>query len=561
MWRLARRYGALAYWNVSEALLRAVGRRRPYAILKLDLAGTVTEEPIEQRLFGLPQRSPGDHFSLATLLRWARDDPQLRAVLIRCGELRAGWAKIQELRRGLVGLRDAGKFVCVCLTQAGLPEYLLASAAQQVVLAPAGTLDIAGLSSEVTFIAGALQKLGIEAELVQMGKYKSAAETFTRSDMSEPHREMVESLVHDLYEQIVEAVASGRGMDPAQIRALLDAGPFVAREAERARLVDALLYEDQAEERLQARYGDAAVIEQRDYFSRRRRRVRREVLRSGRGTVGVLHVTGTVKMGESIPGPDGASACGLTSLARDLKELRERKDINAIVLRVSSPGGSGLASDLMWHEVARTRERKPVVVSFGDVAASGGYYVGVAGKPVIAEGATITGSIGVLAGKALLRGLYDRVGVTKQIVTRGRHAALYSHYLPLGEEERQHLRVEAEHFYAEFIDRVVAGRQLSHASVEAVAEGRVWTGRQAWTRGLVDHLGGLERALDEAKALAGFAPSDWIAVERYPKPRRFWKLSFNLSPPTSRLTVIAPWLQFLGTQRVWAIMPFHFRFF
>ncbi len=561
MWRLARRYGALAYWNVSEALLRAVGRRRPYAILKLDLTGHVPEEPIEQRLFALPQRSPGDHFSLTTLLRWARDDPQLRAVLVRCGELRAGWAKIQELRRGLVGLRDAGKFVCVCLTQAGMPEYLLASAAQQIVLAPVGTLDIAGLSTEVTFVAGTLRKLGIEAELVQMGKYKSAAETFTRSDMSEAHREMVESLVHDLYEQIVEAVAGGRRMEPAQVRALLDAGPFVAREAERARLVDALLYEDQAEERLRARYANAAVIEHRDYFPRRRRSVRRAVLRTGRGTVGVLHVTGTVKMGESIPGPDGASACGLTALTRDLKALRERTDINAIVLRVSSPGGSGLASDLMWHEVARTRERKPVVVSCGDVAASGGYYLGVAGKPVIAEGATITGFIGVLAGKAQLRGLYDRVGVTKEVITRGRHAALYSNYVPLGEEERQRLKAEAEYFYAEFIDRVAAGRQLSHEQVEAVAQGRVWTGRQACARGLVDHLGGLERALEEAKVLAGLAPSDLVAVERYPKPRRLWKLSFNLSPRTTPLTVLAPWLQFLGAQRVWAIMPFHFRFF
>lgn len=561
MWRRARRYGALAYWQVSEAVLAALGRRRPYSILKLDLAGSLAEEPVEQRLFGLPQRTPDDHFNLIALLRWAREDPQLQGVFIRCGELRSGWAKVQELRRSLSALRAAGKLVFVYLVGTGIREYLIASAADQVYLPPAATLDVAGLSSEVTFIAGALHKLGIEAELVQMGKYKSAAETFTRSDMSEPHREMMESLVHDLYEQVIEAIASGRRLEPAAVRDLLDRGPFLARDAERARLVDALSYEDEAEQRLRARCGQGVVIEHRDYFARRRRAVRREVLRNSRGSVGLLYLTGTIKMGESIAGPEAASACGVASFTRDLKELREREDVQAIVLRISSPGGSGLASDLMWHEVNRTRERKPVVVSFGDVAASGGYYVGVAGRPVVAESGTITGSIGVLAGKPLLRGLYDRLGVTKQLVTRGRHAALHSNYVPLGQEERQQLQSEVEYFYAEFVDRVATGRQLSRERVEAVAAGRVWTGRQAGAQGLVDHLGGLERAVDEAKALAGFSPSDMVAVERYPKPRRLWKLSFNLNPPLTQVSVAIPWLRFIGTERVWAVLPFTFRFF
>jgi protease IV len=562
MLRSIRRYGSLAYWSLSEAVLFALGRRPPYGIVKIEIAGDLSEEPPETRLLGIMQGgSRGDYFSLVALLRWVREDPRVRGVLVRCGDLRIGWAKVQELRRSLAALRAAGKTVWCYLPHAGVQALVLASTADRLVLTPAGTLDIAGLSSEVTFLAGALKKLGIEAELVQMGKYKSAAETFTRSEMSDAHREMVESLVDDLYEQIIDAIAAGRHLERERVRALVDRGPFVAQEALEAGLIDALLYEDEAEEQLRAHCGDARTIEQHDYLARRGRAVRRMVMRQGRAAIGVLHLTGTMKTGESISGAEPASACGAKSVTRDLKELRERSDIRAVVVRVSSPGGSGLASDLMWHEVMRTRKRKPVVVSFGDVAASGGYYVGVAGSPVVAEAGTITGSIGVLAGKALLRGLYDHLGITKQVVSRGRHAGLYSDYVPLGDEERQRLQAEAEFFYADFLGKVASGRQLTPEAVASAAQGRVWTGRQAQSLGLIDQLGGIERALDEAKILAGLAPQDLVAVERYPKPRRRWKLSLNLNPPQARFTSLLPWARVLREERIWAILPFRFRFF
>jgi protease-4 len=560
MWVHVWRAAALTYWMLSEAVLRLFGRRPAYGVLTLEIAGDLPEAPAPPRLLGLLHRDRYDFFNLLALLRWAREDAQLRGVLIRCGNLRIGWAKVQEIFDAISALRAAGKTVWVHMVHADIQQYVLASAADQVLLAPAGTLDIAGLSSEVTFIAGTLQKLGIEAELIQMGKYKSAAEMLTRSDMSEPHREMLESLVHDLYAQIVDRIAAGRRMDAAHVCGLLDRGPFVAPEAQQERLVDGLLYEDEAEERLRARCDDAGVIEQHDYFVRRGRFVRRQALRRNRACIGVLHVTATLKMGESIAGPESAGATGVVSVCRDLKDLRERNDIGAVVLRISSPGGSGLASDLMWHEVMRTRACKPVVVSFGDVAASGGYYVGIAGAPLVAQAGTITGSIGVLAGKALLRGFYDRIGVTKELVTRGRHAALYSDYVPLGDEERMRLQTEAEFFYEDFIAKVAARRQLSPEAVAAVAQGRVWTGRQAHARGLVDQLGGIERALSEAKVLMGLAPDLLVAIERYPKPRRLWKLSFSLRPTRAR-TEIVPWPWFLLGERVWAVLPFNFRFF
>ena len=565
MWRRVLRYGTLAYLSCFELLRRALGRRAPYGVLKLDISGELSEQTVTYRVPGLLPRSRDDYFSLLAVLRLAREDPQLRGVLIRCGELHTGWAKVQELRRNVELLRAAGRTVWVVLNRAGIREYVLASAADRVIVAPAATLELTGLSTEVTFLAGTLEKLGIKAELVQMGKYKSAAESFTRSAMSAAHQEMVESLLHDLYEQVVEAIAVGRGMEHDAVVALLDRGPFLAREALNLRLVDDVLYEDEAEEKLRELCDHAKVIEAPDHFRRRGRTVRLDVLRRGGPLIGVVHMTGTIKMDDSIAGPERVSACGVSSVCRDLQELRERPDVGAVVLRISSPGGSGLASDLIWHEVSRLRQHKPVVVSFGDVAASGGYYIAVAGGPVFAEGGTITGSIGVLAGKALLRGLYERIGVTKQIITRGRHAALYSDYVPLGDEERQRMQAEAQSFYSDFLDKVCAGRKLSRDAVSAVAEGRVWTGRQALARGLIDTIGGFEAALAQAKTLLGLDPRALVGVERYPKPRRLWRLALNLSAQQSRMMAMWPtvWpsLHFVTAERVWAVLPFEFRFF
>jgi protease-4 len=554
----------LVFLRATECFLRLVGKRRAYGILKLDLGGELAEGEEEQRLLGFVRRAADDYFSLIALLRWARDDARLKAVFIRCDDLRVSWARLQGLRRSIERLRQAGKQVWMHLDGGGIREYFLAAAADRVSLLPSATLDITGLSSEAVFFLGALEKLGIAADVVQMGKYKAAGEMFTRREMSSAHREMMESLVDDVYGQVVDGVAESRRLEPAQVREIFDRGPFLAAEALEARLVDELGYEDEIEAKLVAACDGAAIIERHDYARRRSREMRERVLRESHGVVGVLHVGGTIKTGESIPGPEGVNACGASTIKATLKDLRERDDIRAVLVRVNSPGGSGVASDLIWRELVRTREKKPVVVSLGDVAASGGYYVAVAGAPVIAEAGTITGSIGVVAGKANLRGLYDHLGITKEMVQRGRHAALYSDYVPLGEEERARIRTEAQHFYDDFVDKVAAARRLTREAVSAVAEGRVWTGRQAWTRGLVDELGGFEEALDAVKKLAGIPVDAPVALERVPRPRRLWKLSFDLprhdQGRLGDLLSLFPNLRFMLRERVWAILPFHLRF-
>ena len=551
--------GALVLWLLFTGFLaRLFGRHKKYAVVKIAISGDLSEQPADRRLFSRFRHGGEDFLSLVNLLRWAREDERVRGILVSLEDTRAGWARLQEIRRSLLAVRAAGKRVWVHFAHAGLREYFVASAADRVWMNSAGTLEVAGLSAEATFFLGALEKLGVEAEVVQVGRYKSAVEPFTLRSMSPEHREMMESIVDDLYSQVAEAVADGRHMVAGEARELLGRGPFLSREALESRLVDRCGYLDEAEDEMRAECG--AIIEKADYRRQRGRQIRRRVLRGRSGSVAVLCVSGTVKSGESVPGPDLTSAAGATTICAELKRLEERPGVAAVVLRISSPGGSGLASDLIWRAVGRLRSRKPVVVSMGDVAASGGYYIAAAGAPVLAEGGTLTGSIGVIAGKANLRALYGKLGITKETVSRGQHAAIFSDYLPLGDEERRRLEVEARGFYDDFLGKVADGRRLSAAAVAEVAEGRVWTGRQALERRLVDRLGGLEDAIGEAKVLAGIPRDQPVVVERLPRQPRLWRFTMNLLPGE-----IAPhaaaWLSFTWRERLWAVLPFDIRFF
>ncbi len=547
MWRGLRRAAAIGLLRLSSGLRR----RTPYGVLTLSLTGALAEEAGDSRLAGLLRRPATDYLGLLTLLRWARDDQHLSGVLLRVDDLQASWARLQGLRRAIERLRGAGKRVWVHLERAGINEYYLASAAERVLLTPAATLDVTGLSSEALFLRQALERIGVEAEVIHVGRYKSAGEMFSRSDMSPAHREMLEALVDDLFEQVVEAVAAGRGLDAAVAREALGRGPFIAAEAVEERLVDATAYADQAEQELVDACAAGPLIESPAYTRQRGREARLVALRQARHTVALLHVGGTIRPGESSTRPGGQTASGAASLAAALKDVREREDVAALVLRVASPGGSALASDLIWRELERTRAVKPVVASCGDVAASGGYYVAMVGRPLLAEAGTITGSIGVVAGKATLRGLYDRLGVHKEVVGRGRHATLLSDYHALDDEGRARLQAQADAFYRDFVAKVGAARGLSAEAVEASAQGRVWTGRQAQARGLVDELGGLEEAFDAVRRALGVAADQPLLVERLPRTRRWHLPRLNLGLPGSVFV----------RERLWAVLPFRIRFF
>jgi len=541
-----------------------------YGVLFLELAGDLAEDGRDGRFPPWLRRPSTDYLSLVGTLRWAREDERLGAVMIRCGHLGASWARIQGLRRSLLALRAAGKKVWVHLESAGLPEYYLATAADRISVTSAGSLEIVGLSSESMFLLDALETVGVRADIVHVGAYKAAGEMFTRREMSVAHREMMESLIDDLYGQVVEDVAAARDLDVAALRTIFDGGPFLAGEALDRGLIDAVEYGDETESALEETLDGAARIEAGHYAKRRSRAMRRRLLRSAPHRVAIVHINGTINMEEGAPAPlsrgRGASSAGLKKC---LEQVRERKDIEAVVVRVASPGGSGLASDLIWRELTRTAQDKPLFVSFGDVAASGGYYVAMAGRKVFAEPGTITGSIGVIAGKANLKGLYEKLGVRKETISRGRHAALYSDYVPLGESERERIQTEAQAFYDDFVAKVAAGRKMTTREIEAVAQGRVWTGRQAWSRGLVDELGGVEEALDDAKRSIGLDSGAAVTVDRYPKPQSFWRAALGGrrggraamrgSGILGSVPQVPEWARALTRDRVWALLPFDFR--
>lgn len=564
-------------WTI-DLLARLTGRHRPYNALQIELTGHLAEDGV---LGILPFRRPTapDLFALTTLLRWAREDEQLSAVILIIDNLDTGWARLQNLRRSIQALRHAGKYVLVYLAEGGTQEYYLASAANAVAMAPAGHLTVTGLAAETMFFKGALDKLGIEAQVTQAGQYKSAGEPFTRTSLSEPHREMMNSLLDDLYDQIVEGVASTRNTDKATVRALIDQGLFLPREAQEMGLIDHIGYEDdipywlesrgrQAEQGQTEKAGkvdginaaeSVQVIEAGSYLRRRGRLIRRQALRYPPARIAFMTVGGTITRGETETGSDGIQSTGSGSVIRDLRHIRENPDIAGVLIRVSSPGGSGLASDLVWHEILQTKEEKPVIISLGDVAASGGYYIALAGTAIFAEEGTVTGSIGVIAGKAVLHGLYAQLGLDKEILTRGKRAALFSDYLAFGPAEQERMNSEIQSFYRDFVKKVAQCRSLSYEAVDACAQGRIWSGRQAAARGLVDRIGGLEEALAELKYRVGL-PDYWpVGVERFPKPAsllRFPSL-LRLLPLGGRVHGTGwPWER----DRIWAILPFSLRF-
>ncbi len=555
--RRARRRAVGALLAVADTVGRWRRTRRPFHVLRLELTGDLPEVPGALRLRELGRSSPaGDLLSLLSVLRSARDDADLRMIVLDVHGLAAGWGSLQSLRRAVLAIRAAGKPVWAYLTQPGMRDYYLASAASRVLLAPAAAFDATGLASEVLFLKGALDKLGVQAQLTRAGRFKSAAEPLTRTDMSPEHREMAEALLDDIYDQLVCDVAAERHLGPDAVRAAFADGPLLAADALARGLVDELAYPDQVRAAVEARVGDRPPIALASYRRRRAIATRRAALDAP--TIGLLTVSGAIG-GESLPG-GSTRVNGWRGFRRAIGALAEDARIAAILVRVDSPGGSGLASDLMWREVVQARRRKPVVISMGDVAASGGYYLAAAADHVTAEPASLTGSIGVLAGKPVLRGLYDRLGLTKELLVRG-NAGRHSDYVPLDDENLGRLRHEAEAFYGEFVGKVAAGRSLTVAAVESVAQGRVWTGRQAHARGLVDALGGIEESLDELKRRLDVPATSRLALVRRPRAgvlrRTLVSRLAAHDPLHEAVELVAPLLR---GERVLAAMPFLVRF-
>ncbi len=502
--------GAAAVGAVA-LILRSQGGGAPVfagnSYLALELWGDIPDEPpAEMALF---ERRPPSLRTLVESIDRAARDPKLSALLVRVSSLDGvGWGKTQELRDALVRFRNSSKPAYAHLEYVGNKEYYLATACGQVYALPTAIVNVSGLSAEVMFFRKTLDKLGIQAQFEGVGKYKNFPNTFTESSFTEPHREQMEALLDSLSEQFLHGLASGRRLSPEQVRKVVDGGPFDATAALEAGLVDELLYRDQVEERLKGaerltpgRYAKAS----------------RGFGFDSRPKIALVYTVGDIVTGQSQSGGFGGSFAGSDTIAGALRDARRDDDIKAIILRVDSPGGFGPAADAIRREVQLAQQVKPVIVSMGDYAASGGYYVTIGSAAIVAEPGTITGSIGVFSGKFSLRGFYDKIGVTKEVLTRGANSALFSEYQSWTADERAKVRRQNVAFYEDFVRKVADGRKKSYEEIDAIAQGRVWTGAEALRLGLVDRLGGLDTALELARQKAQLATADLNLVVMPPR--------------------------------------------
>ena len=481
------------------------------SVLLVRLEGEVPEKPAAEVPFLENQRAGVTVASVWTVLRRAAQDSRIRAVVLEPEGLSVGWAKLEEIRSDVEQFRKSGKPVFAYLRAPTAREYYLALAADRIYLGPEDPLFLKGMRAEVLYFQKTLAKLGVSVDVEHDGKYKDFGDMFTRADMSPETREVLNSLVDSLYGNLVDRIAAARRKSPDQVRDLIDQGPFSAPDALRAGLVDELRFEDQMwgelRQRLQVGFSKVPLS----------RYLKASPRSAPRNHFALVVAEGDIVRGD--PNDDGGE--GLTSYGFDalLRQAAADPLVRGILVRIDSPGGEVSASDEMWREMSLTNRKKPVVISMSDVAASGGYYMALTGDPIVAYPQTETGSIGVVFGKPNLHGLYDKLGVTKDAVERGRNAGIDSDYTSLNPEQRALLQHGIDQSYHEFVAKVAAARNRPFADIEPVAQGRVWLGSQAKPRGLVDELGGLDTAVALLKKKAGIATSEEVGLLLYPGRR------------------------------------------
>jgi len=523
----------------------AVGRQPSVArnstlVLKLD--GDLHEVPTDGVVRQLLEGSgPSGLRAVLQNLQRAKTDARVGAVLIVPTGLAAPlWAKVQEVHDAIVDFRKSGKPAIAFLEYAGEREYYIAAACDRIFLTPTATLDLNGLATYEVFLRGTLDRIGVYPDILHTGEYKTAFNAFTERGFTPAHREMSDSLTRDLYDQLVERVADSRGKTADDVRALLDQGPFSSRQALEAGFVDELAYVDQIDDRTPLPGGALRRLDADEYG-----RVGAGRFGLGGGPkIAVIYATGVIASGEGGYDPLMGAVLGSDRLNEYIRDARGDTSIRAIVVRIDSPGGSAVASDAIWRELVLTRDEKrdrPLVVSMSDLAASGGYWIATAAPHIIAQPGTLTGSIGVITGKMVTGGLYEKLGANIESVSQGRHAEIASPARPFTDSERARLAALMEDTYQAFLSKVAESRDMTVEEVTAIAQGRVWTGRQAERIGLVDELGGLDRALAVAKERAGIGADERVQVVVYPPRRSVYELiSRGLAGEGASLPALLP---------------------
>jgi protease-4 len=571
--------------------------KRTVSLAHIKLSGSLEEAPpSSDPLFG----SLKEHFkSKLDRLEKARKDANVQAIYLQLDGLSIGWGKLDELSRAIAEVRKSGKKVFAYLESGNTKDYLLALACDEICLPESDWLMLTGMRAEVSFYKNLFEKIGAQADMLQMGDFKAAAEPFMRNSMSKPARAQLTRVIDDYYEnslveRIVHARAS-KNLTAEQVKKLIDEGPYTARGALKAGLVDRLAYADdyrnQLKETLKKQHQADKFAFLKDYGKEEKKDIDLsnpfaifkllatpvKSKTSSHSKIAVIYATGVITTGKSEEGLFGAETIGSTTMIKAIRQAEEDETVKAIVLRVDSPGGSALASDLIWNELKRSK--KPVIASMSDVAASGGYYISMAAQKIYAEPGTLTGSIGVVGGKLAIGGTLNKIGITTEVISRGANAGILSSDKPFTDSERKAMTALMKDVYDQFLDKALAGRKkagksMTREELVQLAGGRIWTGRQAKENGLIDELGTMGDAIEAARKLAKLPEGKEPELLLLPKSKSFLDTLFeemgDTRAPSTQLRSLlrgAPELQRklrgldglfqLRGEPVWLTLPYH----
>ncbi len=507
-------------------------REKPVAVadgstLVLRLDGEIPERPpVDYNIPLFGTRSALTVENVWSTLRKAAADTRIKAIVLEPANPQIAWGKLQELHADIEQFRKSGKPVYAYLKSPGTKDYYLATAASRIYLSPEDLLNLKGLRFELMYFRRTLDKLGVQVDVEHAGKYKDFGDMFTRSSMSPETREVYTGVLDDLYGNLLQTIATGRKKTTEQVKAIIDNGPFLSSQALANGLVDDVKFEDEMYGDLKnaLKGGEIKAVSSREYY---------KVLDSSLGLGGKQRIAFITGEGDITRGdPESTSENGIESehFNKILKKVQNDSSIKAVIVRIDSPGGESTASDDMWRAMNQLSRKKPMVISMSDTAASGGYYMAMTGDPIVAYPGTLTGSIGVVFGKPNLHGLYDKLGIDKESLSRGRFARIDSDYQSLDEAERQKLREGIDDSYRSFVSKVATARKRTFQEIEPLAQGRVWVGDQAKGNGLVDELGGIDKAIELVKQRANIPAKEGVTLVVFPPKRNI--LDLLMSQPT-----------------------------
>jgi len=490
-------------------------------ILALNLSGIVTDRvnpvnPVLQYM-GLADQEEVALADILSAIKKAKENDKIKGIYIKAGSLYTGNASLMEIRKELKAFKESGKFIVAYGDAYFQGCYYLASVADKVILNPSGNLDIHGLSSSPTFYKGTLDKLGIEMQVFKVGTFKSAVEPYMQEKMSDANREQVTAFINDIWDTVVAEISADRNITPERLNEIANTLPMMQGASLMIdyKLADELMYETEVKKYLAELTNKEKVKDLRLASVSDLKTVSFLNKPKSSDRIAVLYAEGSIVSGNQ------SMDINDRYYVKEIEKLREDKDVKAIVFRVNSPGGSAYASEQIWKAITDLKAEKPVVVSMGDYAASGGYYIACNASKIIAEPTTLTGSIGIFGMIPNLEGLNNKIGLSHDNVKTNEYADFPGIIRPLRENEKEIMQSFVERGYDLFITRCAEGRGIPKDSIDRIGQGRVWTGNQALKLGLIDALGNIDTAIEEAAKLAEL---ETYSVKEYPRQKDFWEI-------------------------------------